>query len=67
MNNSSSFNGISYLKGYTRIDENFVKERSEEKIKELAKIVEENLNLSGYSNIRILINYEYFEKNYNNL
>ena len=26
MNNSSSFNGISYLKGYTRIDEKFVKE-----------------------------------------
>lgn len=63
--NIQNFNFSEVISSNITIDDDFVEERSEEKIKELENIIEENLSLSGYKNIKIFINYEYIEKNYN--
>ena len=51
--NIQNFNFSEVISSNITIDDDFVEERSEEKIKELENIIEENLSLSGYKNIKI--------------
>ncbi len=61
----NSFDFSSILTSKLGIDKEFIENREFEKILEYEKIIEENLNSSGYKDIKIKIKGEYKNENFN--